>query len=57
MTIEIIIDHMSMYCSINMWNLKRLYRCEWDNLAYLDYGDDCLKNNECEFKATFVVGM
>ena len=57
MTITIIIDHMSMYCCINMYNTKRLYRFEQKNLAYLDYKKNCFNYDKCDFKVIIVLVM
>ena len=57
MTITILIDHMSMYCSIIMYNTKLLNRFERNNLTCLNYDDNCFSTDECDFKVTIVVGM
>ena len=53
----IIINHIIMYCSINMNNLKQLYPFKWNNLNYLDYGGDSFNNNKCDLKVKIVVVM
>ena len=56
-TVKIIIDHTIIHCSINVHNLKRLYRFKWNNLNYLDYDGDCFNNEECDLKVRIVAGM
>ena len=39
-----------MHFSINMYNLKQLYRFKGENFTYLDYDNCGFKNKECDFK-------
>ena len=50
MTITMMIDHINMHCSINMYNQKRLYRFILNNWSYIDYDDDGFNIKECDFK-------
>ena len=45
-----------MYCIINMYNSKRLYRFKRNDLNCLNYEGDCFDNEGCEFKIKIVVG-
>ena len=49
-TVTIIIDPISMHCSINPQDYKQLYPHKQNNLTYLVYEDNCFDNGECDFK-------
>ena len=48
---------MRMSCSTNMYNSKRLYWFEQNNLTYLDCDEDCFNNDKCDPKVKNVLGM
>ena len=48
--VTIIIDCISMHCSINMQDSKQLHPYKWNNLAYLVYDVNCFDNEKCDIK-------